>query len=1110
MFKYQSVRRISRVLLACFFILSTATSAFAQDAQEDKEELKVADTKVQQDARPTLKKEKVGPAKTSLVDEKKVESVKKTDEAIAQLKDLLKATPAQNPQRAEFLFNLAEMYWDKSRYYEQVSFQTQDECFRLEDQKKASEVKRCKTRQSDQLKESKRWREESVRLYVEIIRNFPEFKNLDEVYFYLAANLMEVGKREQALEFFRRLINDYPKSKYVPNVLLAFGDYYFDKDDMQSALKAYKRVEKYKKSPVYPYARYKSAWCHFNLDRKDKSLDIFIDVLKLGKKSKSSSAAALVKQTRKDIVLTYSFVGAPDKAIRFFQRVAPDREDWLSMGERLAILYGDNGKFSESTNLYRDLITINKKSVKTIDYQYEIVRNTTTINSYGEEAVKELMRLMKLVQVADGGKQFDDRDKPEMEYPAKKAKVEALVRTWAITYHREAQKTKNPGLYAMAYFLYREYLNTFNAGQEEYNMTFFYGELLYKLQKWDEAAQAYEKALALQPKGKFTNEAVHALVLSYFKIVNTSEEQANLQKDSEALLSDDECVDGKDKDGKKCKEKEVPIPQPKPIPDLHKRLISACQKYIELNPKGDRIVDVRYTMARTYYDFNHLPEAQAGFKDIAYKHPEHRLAVIAANLHLDSINLTKDYDKLHAEVLEYLEKQPIKDEAFIADLQALNSSIRYKKCNVLDEKESWKDAAACWVAFFRDFPESELIDKALYNAALDFERMKELGKAIQVRIFLLRERPNSPLAPKSLYNIGGNYHALAVYSEAAKFYELYAQTYPKMENAEVALANASTFRQGLGELDKAVKNYETYLDQYGKRDIEKSAEVYYQIATIYEQQGKKKDAYDQYQSYIRKFGKKGPMDRYLEAHIKIATYFWDRRGKANRKDALKWCKKTLKEYNKLGKADQEALTTGRDAAAQARFLMGEEVFFEMTKIKIDSPNEKTLKKRLKKKMEVAQEAKSIFESVILFGRPDWAIAALYRIGAGFSDLAENVRKSPPPKRLTYDQKEIYRGILEDQASQIEDLAVDAYKRALDIAKDKSWFNEYSKKAEIELAQLRPKEYRKPSELRAEPNHFNAGFTRVEFIMQAEDEDRLTDLNVGDAPPAAANPETTQR
>ena len=148
--------------------------------------------------------------------------------------------------------------------------------------------------------------------------------------------------------------------------------------------------------------------------------------------------------------------------------------------------------------------------------------------------------------------------------------------------------------------------------------------------------------------------------------------------------------------------------------------------------------------------------------------------------------------------------------------------------------------------------------------------------------------------------------------------------------------------------------------------------------------------------------------------------------------------------------------------------------------------------------------------MIQFRRPDWAIAALYQIGASYQDFAENIRKSAIPKRLNYDQKEIYRGVLEDAAVKVEDNAVEAYKKALDIALQESWFNQYSKKAEIALAQLRPKEYRRPSELRAQPTYLADGMVRTQFITEAEDEDRLMDLDAGTEAMAPASEPTSQR
>src|SRR5690606_22480539 len=140
--------------------------------------------------------------------------------------------------------------------------------------------------------ESQRLRNESVEIYVDIIRNYPNFAALDQVYYYLGANLLEVNKRQEALDIFRRLIADYPQSQFVPNVLLAFGDDYFDRDDMASALKAYQRVRQYPNSSVHGYARYKEAWSHFNLDAKEKAMQTFLETLEIAQSNRNAATSA--------------------------------------------------------------------------------------------------------------------------------------------------------------------------------------------------------------------------------------------------------------------------------------------------------------------------------------------------------------------------------------------------------------------------------------------------------------------------------------------------------------------------------------------------------------------------------------------------------------------------------------------------------------------------------------------------------------------------------------------------------------------------------------------------------------------------------------------------
>ncbi len=1119
-----ATRATQSLLLALALALVASTPALAQSRNTNKKEVQlgeVEDAKALTGDPEGLGGDRSRPDAVSAEDnfkkEKEFESAKKLDEQIVRIKKLIKITPENHPDRPQFLFNLAELYWSKAKFYYSKAYAKQDDCYELEDKAKSGDEKdvkahkRCLVQMKDMLREVKRQREETVRLYVQIIQNHDNFKNMDEVYYYLGANLMEIGRRPDALNQFRDLVRKYPTSRFVPNVLVAFGDFAFDGDDMEEALKAYDRVTKnYKGSAVYGYATYKKAWCYFNLDNKKKALELFLETNAYAKKYPNlPNSRPLRRQSVKDIVMTYSFVGSADKAIKFFKKVTDDdREEWMKMTERLALFYSDKGKYSESISLYRKLITLNQESVKIVDYQLAIVRNEVNNNMYSKNTVGELVRLMIMVNCIDNDGQcptfealgqkkgkvlpIKDRDVPEKEYKKTRAGVERLAKTWAKTYHREAQQTRNADLYQNAYFLYMVYLDTFPDSKEAYDMTFFYGELLYKLKKFDEAAVAYEAAFQIDKKGKYTEEIVHASVSSYFRDIKVSEKKAKLVKGSDDVYQVASKEGEGPKKGKSKKAKKGP-PEPKEFPQLQKDFIAACDRYIEFAPDGDQIVNVKYTRARTYYDFFHLKDAAAAFRQIVYDHPKHKLAIISANLHLASLEESQDYDALEAAVAEYRDKRPLDDKSFNADVTTMYSRIKFKKCTLFNDREQWDEGATCFVEFYRTFPGSPYIDKALYNAALNYERTYELSKAIRVRMFLLEAKPESDLAPITLFNVAANFHAIAVYSKAAQFYQLFVVNFPKHEKAEVALSNASTFLQGMGESEKAIAAYEKYLELFGKKKKDKGAEVFFQIAKIHEEEGKKRAAFEQYEQYLRKWAKYGTPDRRIQAHTAIGLFYWNRGGKSNRKKALAEFERTLKVYNKMPKSEQEKMREGRDAAAQAMFLIGEDAYEDLEKMKIDSRNNKELKKKLDKKVKKSKEVQKIYEQVILFGRPDWAIAALYRIGTSYENFANSLRQSPCPRKLTYDQCEIYKGLLEDNATQIETNAVTFYEKSLEAARQANWFNKYTKLSETRLAKIKPRQYRKPSELRAEPNHVQKGVGKVDFIKEINEDDALDDF-----------------
>lgn len=1073
--KTKKAKRIgaSIALIAALTLVSTA------HADERPERELPGGESVHQTERPQLDIGDEAPRfrASQFVEERSFEAQRRQDEQIVRLRQMIERTPVDNPDRAEYLYNLAEIFWVQGRGYDNSAIEMRDQCYIHDDHGEEQEARRCRFRVSDMEEEARRLREESVGLYIQIIQNYGDFDELDTVYFHLGTSLMETGRTNDALDIFRRLLAEFPQTEYVPQVWLYFGDHHFDNGDMFEALDAYRNVMNYPDSPIYGYAVYKLGWTYFNLDNYERSLEEFLRVVDIARAApEGSTDRAMLRQVRGDIVRVYARIGSPDEAIAFFQDLAPEREDWLSMSETLAIYYGNEAQFETSNRMYRNLIGVNRQSVQVIDYQYEIVRNQTTINAYDRSAIEEIIRMMMLVQMAEQG-EFEDSDSEN--YRRIWTRVEESSRNWALTYHREAQRTRNPQLYVMAHHLYQHYLQTYPESDQQYTMTFFHGELLFGLEEWEAAATAYERVLEIDPEGEYTEDVVLGTMLALLEIVEASEERVALEGDFD---TDDEQA----------------VPEPIEMGEMEQRFMDAAANYIRYVPDGERIVEVLYITGRNYFDHNYFEEAADRFSSIAFNHSDHDLAIVAANLHLASLDRMNDFHGLADAVERYLTERPVGDHEFNEDLRAMNDAIRFNICVLLDQEERWEEGAHCYVEYVQQFGNSEILDLALYNAALNFERIHEVNAAISVRQALLRHRPNSELRAETMYNIGGNYHAWAIYGEAARYYEQFVREFPDEEQAEGALSNAALFRHGLGQYEEAIANYERYLELFGRDNPQQGAEVVYQIAEIYEEQGRQDDAIRQYRHYLNNYADAGVPDRRLQAHLKIGLQQWE---EGDRRTALNTFERILEIYRGMPEETQQQMIAGRDAASQAQFMIAENVFERAANIEIVAGDDEELAASLGEKGEATGEARAIYEQVIEFQRPDWSIASLYRIGRGTQDIAEVIRQMPLPDGLTFEQEEIMRSMLEDNASQFEASAVEMYARALEVSRRTEWFNEYSHQAEEELGQLRPQEYRRPSEIRAQPGFFSDGFMSSTFLVDVQAQDVLGSLGGGeeDAP-----------
>ena len=189
------------------------------------------------------------------------------------------------------------------------------------------------------------------------------------------------------------------------------------------------------------------------------------------------------------------------------------------MMEALAELYWEQGQFADSSRVYKKVIAQNMDSPRICEWQNKIVRNTLSAGNKKDQ-VQEIERL---------GAVFD---KVGDMKGVKKDQLEECRNTFhdttkelALIWHKEAQKTKNSDTYALDKFVYKVFLDHFPKDKDAYEMGYYYGELLWTLENWKDAAEQYTKVVEMKPDGKYVKDAAYAAVLAWKNALNVDDHE---------------------------------------------------------------------------------------------------------------------------------------------------------------------------------------------------------------------------------------------------------------------------------------------------------------------------------------------------------------------------------------------------------------------------------------------------------------------------------------------------------------------------------------------------------------------------------------------------------
>ncbi|MBI5494273.1 MAG: tetratricopeptide repeat protein [Deltaproteobacteria bacterium] len=964
---------------------------------------------------------------------------KKRDEQVQSLDQIIKLGPPPEEMPA-ILFQKAELFEENSQHFFFSGMELDDDIVAAREAGDTKKQKQVEKQKEELLGKAKKWSADADLIFEEIIKKYKKFERLDQVMYALGRSRWDGGKHKEALEVFRELIQTFPKSPFVADGYLAFGEYHFENKKIDNALQAYQKAAAFEESKVYGYAVYKQGWCYYNQTSWENAAEKFKEVIlysqldtdKLGDKK-----IMLTKEARKDYVTVYSHFGDPAKAFDDFKTLA-DGDDYKAMIERLANLYYGEGQDREAAVVYRLMINADKDNTRNPFNQGRIVSCVSRMGN--KKAVVKQARLLtdEFQRVRAHVAAMDPKDPKRQKVEADLRDAEDLsdntLRSLATTWHNEARKTRDDETYELAYELYGDYLELFPDKKPAYDIRFFYAELNYKLEKFEKAAEQYAKVLEIDPKGKWGEAAAEEAVRAYDELMQEWEKK---QKKAQKTTDSDPT-------------------KPQPIPETKQKLVTACENYLKYFSKPKIAVECNYKIARIKYDSNIFDEAVAGFNKVIDGAPEHPRAEQAANLVLDVHNLREDWDALYGAARGFQKNKPLMaKEEFAKNISEVLESSSFKVIGKLQRNGRYEDAAKAYLSFADEFRKSTLADKALANAAANFQLAGKTDKAVRTREALVTNFPDSPLVPDALFSVAEAHEQVAELDKAAEALERFYKKYPQDPRSKDALFNAGIYREGYGggnNLKTAVEDREKYLKDYPKS--KEGAAVAMSICRLYEQSKNWQKAVECLEQYAMKYYKDDPEKA------------WDARFKAVDMQRARGAKKGDEILEKLAleyRKKHKRLPEGSNSAARVAFMDAEVKYAEYRKVKLETPD---LKKKDKFKNAIKEKAKGrdavrkFYMDVVRLKDPEYAIAALYRIADLNLHYMNALRSVPPPRELTPDQKQIFKDQLADNAAPIEEEAVGAFKLCIQKSQELHVFNQWSQKCLDVLEEKRPDEFPK--------------------------------------------------
>lgn len=394
---------------------------------------------------------------------KKILSI--VDEELSEVSRLARQQDYKSP---DTLLRMSELNLEKGRLYREA----ENEQFLA-----IPPEERRTTNKADFFKNSSKYFEAANDSALVVVKKFPKYKGIGDVYYILAYNYKELGNHAEAMKYFKLASNGAPAGDTINlKSKLNLADYYFNDHKYSEAIPLYEASIDKLDEKWWTKDAFNLAWSYYRVKNYDKAISLMREV---HKRSQNPKYIDMRSNVERDIGVFYVDAGRMNDAIKFYESLGLNyTEQFIKIANNIVT----QGRFAQAESLLEQA----EKNEKNRDKRIEIL--IAQLNLFDKfNKIPEHLKVSKELVELNKQSPLDNDQLQRLNFHVNKKAAELQKSTASDIYKSVPKVQKEKSQQAIAYFDLAAQLSPSQKAEK----VFFQAETAYAANDFAKAIRLY-------------------------------------------------------------------------------------------------------------------------------------------------------------------------------------------------------------------------------------------------------------------------------------------------------------------------------------------------------------------------------------------------------------------------------------------------------------------------------------------------------------------------------------------------------------------------------------------------------------------------------------------